>query len=86
MFNLGSWSSDWPDAIQERSYFMNGICGTGTPRACRTSDTPIVVPTAKAISVTPDGQLHVPEGAQIKGAVPFIKEPKLEDRGWFSAR
>lgn len=86
MYNLGAWSRDWPESIQERSYFMNGICGTGTPRACRTSDTPIVVPTPTAISVTPEGQLNVPDGAKLKGPVPFIKEPKPEDRSWFLSR
>lgn len=79
MYQLGSWSRDWPKSIQEISYFMDGICGTGTPRACRTSDTPIVVPTATAISVTPEGQLHVPEGAKIDGPVPFVAAHQM---GW----
>lgn len=80
MYQLGSWSRDWPKSIQEISYFMSGICGAGTPRACRTSDTPIIVPGPNAITVTPEAQLFVPEGAQKpQGAVPFVK---AHEQGW----
>lgn len=72
MYPLGALSKDWPASIQERSYLMNNICGYGTPRACRTGDTPIVVKSANAISVTPDLQLHVPARAELPQTVPHI--------------
>ena len=76
MYMLGQWSSDWPKEIQERSYLTNGICGAGTPRACRTSETPVDVPSATGISVSPDGQLVIPPGAKKpQGAIPFITGP-----------
>ena len=72
MYPLGEFSKDWPKAIQERSYLMNNICGTGTDRMCATSDTPIAVNSAKAISVTPDGRLKIPADAEAQQPVPFL--------------
>jgi len=75
MYPLGQYSKNWPAAIQERSYLMNNICGEGTPRACPTNDTPIVLKSATAISVAPGGALHVPAGAAVPPvAVPFLTE------------
>ena len=31
---IGMNSTEWPEDLQERSYFTNYLCGDGTPRSC----------------------------------------------------
>lgn len=78
MFMVGLNSKDWPEAVQQRSYMLDGLCGAGTDRACPTSDTPIVQFNRNhaTISVNPEGQLVVPEGAEKPKLVPFISKPE----------
>lgn len=76
MYMVGAHSSDWIDAHMERSYYMNGICGSGTDRACPTSDMPKVIKSDNPISVNPDGKLVVPEKSKKPDNVPFLDKPK----------
>jgi hypothetical protein len=68
---IGANSREWPAAVQERSYFTNGLCGDGTDRACPGGSNP----TIKSDSAYPNtnGGVTTPKGERpVKGAiVPF---------------
>jgi len=67
---VAAHTATWPESIQERSYFTNYLCGEGTDRMCpgpgvpndRGSDT---------AHLNPAGELVVPQGTQLRRAVPF---------------
>jgi hypothetical protein len=73
---IGSNPAPWPDSIQERSYFTDGVCGQGTPRLCPQPGVPTVG--AGDVGIGPGGQSHVPPAAADlpKGFVPFIDTEK----------
>jgi hypothetical protein len=52
-----------PLDIQQRSYFMNGLCGPQTPIACPDKNIPLF--RERSVTITPDGKLHVPDGVQL---------------------
>lgn len=52
-----------PLDIQQRSYFMNGLCGPQTPIACPDKNVPLF--REGSVTITPDGKLHVPDGVQL---------------------
>ena len=59
----------WPEDVQKRSYFIGGICGEGTDRACPNPLIPI--PSKWSGYVNTEGQLVLPEGAELPKVVPF---------------
>jgi hypothetical protein len=52
----GLYASPWPEDITRRSYFTNGICGSGTTYAC--SGPAIPIPRPDSLHVTPNGELR----------------------------
>jgi hypothetical protein len=78
VYHFGVHSKNWPQSIQERSYFLDGLCGAGSDIACPTSAVPWArgrgdAASRQEISITPDGKLVVPPGATLPaGPVPFI--------------
>ena len=66
--------SEWPEDIQKRTYFTQGLCGEDTSYACAGPDKPI--PTGNdSIHLGPDGSLVVPEGTEIKKTPPVDRGP-----------
>ncbi|MFD0364749.1 spirocyclase AveC family protein [Nocardia sp. GCM10030253] len=59
----------WPADIQKRSYFDMGICGEGTGRLC--PDPTLPMPGKDTGYINPEGQLVLPEGAELPKIVPF---------------
>ncbi len=66
----GIHAAPWPEDIQKRSYFTNGICGEGTGRLC--PDPALGIPRGEAsITVDPDGNLVIPEGTRLPKIIPY---------------
>jgi hypothetical protein len=61
----------WPTDIQQRSYFMSGICGEGTGRLC--PDPALPVPGQESATIGPDGKVVPPENRKLPTIVPFDK-------------
>jgi Spirocyclase AveC-like len=55
-------SSVWPQAIRDKSYFNDGICGKGTDRMCPGPGVPIATRTSAYLNRR--GELVVPSGAR----------------------
>jgi hypothetical protein len=73
-FWQASHMSTYPEDVQKRSYFTQGMCGEGTNLACFGPAIPN--PRAnKSARVTPDGQLFVPEGTELPPPVPIDRGP-----------
>lgn len=70
---IGANSAAWPKDFQERSYFLNGLCGDGTDRACPGPAVPLSRGESSAY-LTPDGGLGTPDGYQPPAPVPFQRE------------
>lgn len=69
---IASHPAEWPKEVQERSYFTNGICGSGTTRLCPQDGLPTFG--EQQISVSAGGRLVVPEQVDLPDAfVPFIE-------------
>lgn len=66
---LGMHADPWPEDHQKRSYFNGGICGDGTDIPCPNPVLPI--PTKHSGYINTDGQLVLPEGAELPAVVPF---------------
>ncbi len=64
---VGVRSDPWPADVVERSYFTNGLCGQGTSYACPADGVPI--PHDNSAHIGPNGELIVPQGAQLPGGV-----------------
>lgn len=62
--------SEYPEDIQQRSYFLNGMCGEGTTFSCPGPSVPTFGGNRTA-RITPEGELHLPEGAQLPKMVPW---------------
>lgn len=62
-------SRAWPVDVQKRSYLTDRLCGAETTRACPGSAVPLV--RNGTASVSPDGTLVVPPGAELRKSVPF---------------
>ena len=74
-FDYGAHTARWPDDTLSRSYLTNGICGAGTDRLCDGPNIP-KFQGPNTVRVTPEGQLHIPEGVQLPAPVPFSTEAK----------
>jgi hypothetical protein len=61
----------WPKDIQQRSYFLMGICGEGTDRLC--PDPSLPIPRNGSGYINKDGELVMPSNTAIPTIVPFNK-------------
>lgn len=62
--------TEWPEDLQNRSYFTNGLCGEGTDRACPGGSNPHI--TEESIWPNTDGGVTVPSGSsELPPPVPF---------------
>jgi hypothetical protein len=59
----------WPEDTMKRSYFVNGLCGEGTDVPCPNPVLPI--PTRDSGFINTDGELVLPDGAEVPKPVPF---------------
>lgn len=66
---LGMHGDPWPEDVQQRSYFIGGICGDGTDVPCPNPVLPI--PTRHSGYINTDGQLVLPDGVELPKVVPF---------------
>ena len=57
---IGMNSTEWPEDLQERSYFTNYLCGDGTPRSCP----------GPGVSHQRDGSEYIGNEGQIVGRGP----------------
>lgn len=64
----------WPKDVQQRSYFVNGVCGQGTDVACPDTRVPFPRGTS-SLRVAPNGTLVIPEGTTRPQLVPFSTAP-----------
>ncbi|MGV9927736.1 spirocyclase AveC family protein [Nocardia rhamnosiphila] len=69
---FGQHADPWPADIQERSYFTGGICGEGTDKPCPHPDLPM--PRQDSGYLDKDGELVLPDGAEVPKIVPFERE------------
>jgi hypothetical protein len=60
---VGLYSSPWPKDITSRSYFLDGLCGPGTNRACPGPAIP--VPRRDSAHVGVNGDLVIPAGTNL---------------------
>jgi len=72
---VGAHSRQWNDDIQRRSYFLDGICGADTGRACPGPAIPLVRNDNSggdggSAFVGSDGSLRVPPGTRLPQPVP----------------
>ncbi len=58
-----------PRTTMKRSYFNGGICGDGTDKPC--PDPVLPMPTKRSGYINSDGELVLPEGAEMPTIVPF---------------
>nr|WP_255525297.1 spirocyclase AveC family protein [Mycolicibacterium sp. BK634] len=75
---VGAHSRQWNDDIQQRSYFLDGLCGGNTGRSCPGPAIPLVRNdnsggTGGSAYVGTDGQLHVPAGTHLPPPVPIAE-------------
>jgi hypothetical protein len=73
---VGAHSRQWNDDIQQRSYFLDGLCGGSTGRACPGPAIPLVRNDNSGGSggsayVGTDGELHVPADTHLPPPVPI---------------
>ena len=66
---IGTHSDPWPEDHMKRSYFTGGICGDGTDKPCPDPDLPM--PTKLSGYINSDGELVLPDGAEMPVIVPF---------------
>jgi hypothetical protein len=69
-YQIGVHQQAWPAAVQQRSYFLNGVCGTGTGKLCPASSMPNIRPHSAYIG--PGGQVVVPPGVHLPRAVAVL--------------
>lgn len=67
---FGMHGDPWPEDIQKRSYFTNGLCGEGTGRLCPGPVIPIDRGEGSA-SIRPDGTVVLPDGVELPKIVPY---------------
>ena len=66
---FGMHSDPWPADVQKRSYFNGGTCGAGGDQPCPNPVVPL--PSRRSGYINNDGQLVLPDGAQLPAVVPF---------------
>lgn len=75
---LGTHADPWPEDVQKRSYFMSGICGEGTDKACPHPSLPIV--TKHSGYINTEGKLVLPEGFEMPRVVPLERSDRSGDQ------
>ncbi|WP_370501042.1 spirocyclase AveC family protein [Mycolicibacterium sp. jd] len=71
---IASNPAEWPQSVQERSYFTNGICGAGATRLCPQPGIPTV--SNGDVEIGPGGVANIPGGVSVPSQfVPFIDTP-----------
>ena len=71
--------SEWPQDVQKRSYFTQGLCGADTTFVCAGPSAPLPL-ADKSAHMGPDGKLVVPEGTELPKLVP-VDRGKLGPEG-----
>ena len=66
---IGMHADPWPADHLKRSYFNGGTCGAGSDQPC--PDPALPIPTRRSGFINNDGQLVLPERAQLPTVVPF---------------
>jgi len=66
---VGMHADPWPADHLKRSYFNGGTCGAGSDQPC--PDPALPIPTRRSGFINNDGQLVLPERAQLPTVVPF---------------
>ncbi len=66
---FGMHADPWPADHMKRSYFTGGICGDGTDVPC--PDPALPIPTKHSGFINTDGELVLPDGAEVPTVVPF---------------
>lgn len=82
----GAHSEDWPEQVQNLSYFTDGICGAGTTRLCPSESLPINRGN-KSGWIGPGGKFLTREEAKKTAPIPF--KPVIEPyflQGWRDGR
>jgi hypothetical protein len=67
---LSSGNEAWPKDIQQRSYFLDGLCGQGTGRLCPGPNVPFVRGVDHA-AIGAGGTVVLPAGQSLPRIVPF---------------
>ena len=69
-YQIGVHQQAWPAAVQQRSYFLNGVCGSGTGKLCPAASMPNIRPHSAYIGT--NGQVVVPPGVHLPRAVAVL--------------
>jgi hypothetical protein len=69
-FHIGTHQQNWPKAVQERTYLLNGVCGEGTDRLCPGPAVPNSKPGSSYVGR--DGELVVPAGTELPPTFPVL--------------
>ena len=68
---IGSHASEWPKDLQQRSYFLGGVCGGGTDRLCPGAGQPNPRGNDSIPRTGPDGTLRLPNG-EVAKIIPVV--------------
>jgi Spirocyclase AveC-like len=68
---IGSHASKWPTDLQQRSYFLDGVCGGGTDRLCPQVGHPNPRGNDSIPRTGPDGTLRLPNG-EVAKIIPVV--------------
>jgi Spirocyclase AveC-like len=71
---IGSHTSSWPADLQQRSYFLDGVCGDGTDRLCPQAGLPNPRGNDSIDRTSTDGTLRLPNG-ELARQVPVVHGP-----------
>jgi Spirocyclase AveC-like len=69
-YQIGVHQQTWPKAVQQRSYFLNGVCGAGTNKLCPGPAVPNIRPHSGYF--TPAGTVGLPAGTHLPKAYPVL--------------
>jgi hypothetical protein len=69
-YQIGVHQQTWPKAVQQRSYFLDGVCGEGTDKLCPGRAVPNIRP--HSAYITRSGQLGLPPGVHLPAAYPVL--------------
>lgn len=64
--------TEWPESVQNKSYFTNGMCGEGTTYACG-GDNIGSARRGNSMHVGPNGELVIPPGTKVPKLIPHLR-------------